>query len=565
MPQQKTVRYQFSQGINGIAERRLVPPGQCLMADNVDLRNGSMRPMRIPRLVKPYDSSDPTSPPKDTVDIYEYRGRWYYSSNHRSYAAEMVGSQERIYVTELGSSHGIPKKYINGTAAFLGTMRPTKKPMVEQGEPVYPPMITVEFVPDAGSLTEGSYTYRVAFNTDYGLQPASVPITGTVPKGQAGGFRIKWTESTLANRYIVYGRDATAMGKLADCFGTTFLDNGAYSPSEAANERNFKTVQYITTWLRKFRGHVNESGPSQLSDGVSTSNVRVIKRPDFVQLKDATSHGVLDESGSLSDENYDWYWRIYRTGDVPGWLLVKELPAATTSYKDFMSPEFLGAAPESIYVENDQDVVFDIPPSDLTGIIIHYNMLFGISGNSIRWTPIGEPDAWPVTFQISFPHAPVALASYAGYLVVLCLDRPYIINGFSPTSLTRMGTLVEDGCIAPYSVQIINNRLYYLARRGIMEFDGTSAQCITEGRISPGYFLAPSKLATNIKSWIIPTEASYNYSALIGSNNVWIGAGLPSSNPAGYNARTNSIEGPIYNIKSFVYGGKYFLYWSNFA
>lgn len=542
----KTVRYQFNKGVNGLAERRMIPAGQCVFADNVDLRNGTMRPMRIPRLLS-------TDVPVGTRDIFEYRGKWYYGSHTRSYAAEFVGAQERLYVTELGSDHPAPKKFIDGHEAFLGTMRPVGKPVISLGDPIYPPTLTIEFEEGAGSLTEGSYTYRVAFKTEYGIQPPSVPITGQVPKGKAGGFRIKWKESSLASTYYIYGRKADSMGKLSNTKETSFLDNGAFSQSDSPELRGFVNVQYITTWVREFRGHVNESGPSLLSDGYSTAFVRKIKRPD---------HNVLGATEQGAD--FTWKWRIYRTGDVGGWNLVKECDFETLEFVDFMTSEFLGFAPESIYVENDIDVVFDTPPTDLTGITLHYNMLFGISGNSVRWTPIGEPDAWPAVFRINFQQRPVALVSYAGFLVVLCLDRPYIINGFQPTSLTRMGTLVEEGCIAPYSVQVINNRLHYLSRRGVMAFDGQNAVCITDNRISPLHFLAPSKMASAINSWILPSETTFNYASLVGREQGWIGAGSPSGNSPASNANNNSIEGPIFNIKSFVAGGKYILYWSNF-
>ena len=40
----KTFKVDFSKGINVVTDRRLVPEGYVVLADNVDIRAGSMRP-----------------------------------------------------------------------------------------------------------------------------------------------------------------------------------------------------------------------------------------------------------------------------------------------------------------------------------------------------------------------------------------------------------------------------------------------------------------------------------------------------------------------------------------
>ena len=247
---------------------------------------------------------------------------------------------------------------------------------------------------------------------------------------------------------------------------------------------------------------------------------------------------------------------FYRTGDASGFSLVKQLPVSESTFIDTLSVSNLGDEPDSHYVENGVSVIYSPPPVGMMQITSHYGMLFGIDGYTVRWTPIGRPDAWPAVFSLSFPYKPVALSPFSQGMTVLCEDAIYRIDGNSPTGLSQGKTLAEDGCVAPYSVQRTHAGLVYLSKRGLMLFNGTTAECITDRRIDGSVFLGTSHETTAIDYWIKPSLMTYNYANLAASDGV-----IGSINEAIEYRATDSIEGINTNIRSFCYLGKYYMYW----
>jgi hypothetical protein len=183
-------------------------------------------------------------------------------------------------------------------------------------------------------------------------------------------------------------------------------------------------------------------------------------------------------------------------------------------------------------------------------------MLFGVSGNSVRWTPALAPDAWPDVFSVTLPYKPVTLASYGQGLSILCEDAIYRLDGNTPTGMSLSKTHAEDGCFAPHTVQKTDKGLIYLSKRGIMVFDGTRAECITDTRI-PGLSLtAPSKFAVAYPFWWIPTIMTRNYADLAGPD------GVVGSQYAFTLDSTQTIDGFNDQINSFYHLGKYYLFYT---
>lgn len=254
------------------------------------------------------------------------------------------------------------------------------------------------------------------------------------------------------------------------------------------------------------------------------------------------------------NNNYYWRWRIYRS-EQGIWNLVDEVTLDKTTYTDAKPFSALGGTPTSFYSESGQDVDFDKAPLGLQGIELHYGMLFGISGHTVRWTPILQPDAWPETFSLSFGYQPVALASFAQGLIVLCEDAIYRIDGNTATGMSQFKTHAEDGCFAPHSVQKTDKGLMYLSKRGIMIFDGSKAECLTDTRIPGTTLTATSRLSSPYPFWWMPTIMTRNYADLAGEESI-------KGNQYVFTLdNTRTIEGYSKYIKSFYHLGKYYLFY----
>jgi len=260
------------------------------------------------------------------------------------------------------------------------------------------------------------------------------------------------------------------------------------------------------------------------------------------------------------DNNFLTFRNIYRTTAGGGFLLVEALKPWQTTYGDTKSDMNLGHPPTSYYIDGGQVVVGAEAPIGLSRITLHHGMLFGIVGKSVRWTPIGQHSIWPETFMCDgFSGEPVALMSFAGALIVLCLDGIYRLDGNTATGMSLQGTHASDGCIAPHSVQVSSEAgLLYISKRGLMAFDGMHARCITDDKVPSSVFFGPSQQNVASNSHILETLDSHLYAELSFDD------GVIGTNQETYRLHnTNVIHGTNYDIKSFIYNGKYFCFWSN--
>lgn len=303
--------------------------------------------------------------------------------------------------------------------------------------------------------------------------------------------------------------------------------------------------------------YVNIGGSSQQLAG-QTFKATALSSTEFVINAFTDGNPTASDAVRWVPKNgYIKYRNLYRTGDSGGFFLVEQVPIWKSSYLDDKTFSKLGDAISSVYTENGIQVVYEHPPIGMQQITSHYEMLFAIDQNKVRWTPAGAPDAWPTDFTYDFPSKPVALVSFAGSLIVLCLDAIYRIDGNEPTQLSRRKTLAEKGCIAPYSVQRTPKGLLYMSDEGIELFDGNTSVCITAQKVPSNFLLGPSGLAAPVYHWWHPTLMGYNYTNLSAQDGI-----LYKVTNAFVLNNTNAPGGVIKQARSFYYKGKYFLFWA---
>lgn len=254
---------------------------------------------------------------------------------------------------------------------------------------------------------------------------------------------------------------------------------------------------------------------------------------------------------------YIRYRNLYRTGDTNSYLLVKQLPISVTEFVDGVSAANLGDVPDSFYDQDGITVVYEPPPVGITNLTRHYDMLFAIDGHAVVWSDNNRPDGWFANFRQEFGSKPMALASFSSALIVLCEDALYRLEGNISTQITPSKTMAEDGCIAPGSVQRTSYGLVYLSKDGLKLFDGQYARPLSESKVRSNFWTGTSN-PDPINFPIYPTQFGYQYAALCELD------GLKGSmDRALLNAPTKPIDGVIKDIDSFVYDGKYYLFWKS--
>jgi hypothetical protein len=330
--------------------------------------------------------------------------------------------------------------------------------------------------------------------------------------------------------------------------GTSFLAQPAKTKVTLASTPTYP----VTTGTVVYGSVTDASASSQPAFYTAT---RIDDSRFWIPVYTSSASPSMASFQYVPNNGYIKYRNIYRTGDASGYNLVAQIPIGQLTFFDTVAASSLGDTPDSFYSENGVDVIFNVPPPGMTGLVEHYGMLFGIDGYKVRWTPTNRPDAWPDYAFFAFAYQPVALASFAGALMVVTEDGVYRIDGNVPTALSLNKTKAENGCIARHSVRKTHAGLVYLAQRGLMLFDGMNAECLTDARLPYSFFLGSLPLPTAIPHYWYPTLNSYNYQTLGSSDGV---LGSANSSQSG---STYASGGLIDAIRSFYHDGKYYLFW----
>ncbi len=280
----KLVKFSFQKGVLGTLEPRLMGDGYAMVIHNCDLRTGGARPHKAPVL-------DGQAVTAGTVNMFEFLGSWYFSPEIRDWAAEKYGNMVRVYYTIPGQSTALPQKIIDGTQARLGTKPPSAAPTVKSFQGTSSTIITVTAdMLDPGSLRiplkkTGTYRYRLAAKNQSGkIIATSSVLEKIITLPDTYYISLSYVAPEGIGSVEVYRNDVTAQGTamyyLGDGVSGAFEDTEAKTldfakpfPSDVDTQTPF---QYFYTYVRDINGHVDESGPSPLSEWVEGPNGREI-------------------------------------------------------------------------------------------------------------------------------------------------------------------------------------------------------------------------------------------------------------------------------------------------
>lgn len=390
------------------------------------------------------------------------------------------------------------------------------------------------------------------------VTPPTTNDTGVTMNAISAGSLASWQNPTAS--YV--GRIIVVTEALAGTFLTSI-------PTSAATV----TLAYspITAFSPTFAGVDQDvfditAAPSNASLGVATYfnqtfGVAATWLNIYTPASGAGTISLLD----VPNNGYYKYWNIYRAGDSgTTFAFVTQQPIGVTTFTDTVGTTGLGGSLPTEYPDPDTGgiVIFAQPPVDLRSPHQYNGMTFGISGNSVRWTPTGEPDAWPLEYSQSFPYPPQCLLAHAGGLWIFCEDKIYRMDGFTPGAMGVQDTKA-DGCIAPYSPRVVGMMLVYLAKRGIMVISNMGeAICVTEHMIPYRLLTQPSSYIGGIMAqsyWWNTTDHLSSYGALldIGMNPI------PAADGYGVvAAKDKPMNSIIWEARSFVWQHKYYLYFS---
>lgn len=251
---------------------------------------------------------------------------------------------------------------------------------------------------------------------------------------------------------------------LLTSYTSSVTDNTGIIPGTARTltEADFAslkgTYQYLITYYNTATGA--ESGASPLTPELTLANGGFVT---FVGIPQSTEADKI---------------RIYRVGGaLSSFAMVTQLDMGTTTYVDSLADKDIDGR-----ILNSAD--FLPAPAGMTYVEESSGMLFGAVGSTVRFTPIGKPDAWPAAYEIQFGTNVIGLAEVASGILVFTVSSTYLLTGTGPTTIAKQLVDPKRGCSSAASIQkIAGGTAIWVSADGLCASSGGPAEVISRPKL----------------------------------------------------------------------------------
>lgn len=117
-------------------------------------------------------------------------------------------------------------------------------------------------------------------------------------------------------------------------------------------------------------------------------------------------------------------------------------------------------------------------------MVFFNNMLVSIDGNDLSFSTLQDIESFLPENKVSIIGNPgddiLAATVFQGALVIFKEDSIHEIRGASPETLSLTDITFEYGCLSRKGFCIFQNRLWFIDRKGICEYDGANVRIVSE-------------------------------------------------------------------------------------
>lgn len=472
----------FNKGLNTRLAPHLISADNSVVCNNVDIESGILKPV------------------KSVKDLgINSKNYFNYSEYHKNYISydsksDFVEYNDVTYIT-----NGIkPKKY-NRLRQYrnLGIQRPIEKPKIvntASAKPINGLSVTNKIT--SGNLPSSPLVY-VLVNVKNGIysKPLLITCSASVTNDMQVNTeilnvssetelyrylinKVNFTSSNLTgSRFIEFTDLKDPIADTAELyrfyngelrFLNSFNDeNEIFSDSvyniSANNVFDFSkvtsfngTYQYVYTFYNSLEDV--ESAPSPISDEIYLVSGAI----------------KLFNIKSSSDEQVNKK-RIYRVGgNTTSFTLVSTIDNEVLTYTDTIPDTNLS---NTLLISNN----YYEPPTDLKYITEAYSILFGASGNKLRFTPVNKPEAWPPEYEITFNSTITGIAVVSTGILVFSKYKTYLVTGNDPLSFNSVILDRNKGCIEHKSIsEIGNGSVIWATDQDLSISSGTEVKSLTK-------------------------------------------------------------------------------------
>lgn len=145
-----------------------------------------------------------------------------------------------------------------------------------------------------------------------------------------------------------------------------------------------------------------------------------------------------------------------------------------------------------------------VPPEGLRYLTELNAMFFGAFGDKLRFTPVGNPYAWPAEFYLDFPAPITGIGKSSVGLLVFSLFETWLVTGNNPATLAVIRICGSQGCIKHHSIAYTRNSCLWFSAEGLCTSSGTNVILQSRPRLG--------KLAlkpTDVKNAVLLDEKYY--------------------------------------------------------
>jgi len=126
--------------------------------------------------------------------------------------------------------------------------------------------------------------------------------------------------------------------------------------------------------------------------------------------------------------------------------------------------------------------LYEEPPADLVGLIPLSNGCFaGFRSNKVYVSEPFQPQAWPSDYSFTTAHNVVALGHYGTTIVVATEEKPYLLQGYDPQSMTKVALPDPQACLNKRSMVSGDGFCIYASPDGLYMVADSGNQLVTNG------------------------------------------------------------------------------------
>ena len=430
-------------GIIPVMEPRNLPPGGAQIANNVKIFSGAIRTWMEPADVTPAVVLFPGV--KKSLFLYQNKN-WLNWITDVDCVHSPVGNDAfgRVYWTD-----GVYPKMSVAGVVNSSPPYPSASYMLGIPVPINSPYAIVNGQPQPDQTYAEDRAYVYTYVSAYGEEG---------PPYYASNEITWYPASSIPTTTIITGA----------------VTKGTFQTGE-------EIIQATSLATAQLNDTVAAFGPMTVTMGTGTPDAthiwtgQVSKATFTPNATPATAGGVpavdntVTLTGLAQPPAGNWniiYINIYRTNtgsSSTDFQFVAQIPVTQTTYTDNTPNSSLGSVMQS--------TLWDAPPADLQGLMIHpCGCMVGFSGNIVCFSEEFLPHAWPVQYQLALEYPIVSMGMFGTSIVVTTEGTPYLILGSAPGQMSGEKISIGQACVSKRSTVAMSAGIAYadIFQSGVM-------------------------------------------------------------------------------------------------